>query len=314
MKLKFSSLILLVFAVVLAGSAALVARSMLRPAIPERVVAKAEQAKPEPSLVLVAAQDINPGDFIDGGAVVWGELDESAVRAGHITGRGSSDRRTQEKKIFGATVRRALQKGEPVSQDMLLYPGSPGFIAAVLAPGMRAISIPTSAVTSNAGLVSAGDWVDVILSIERDEAREVAMQTGSGGVAYNNLAAQTILRRVRVLALNSSTESIAPAYAAALEEESADKKRAAASQTPRRMVFETITLEVSPEEAERLAVAREVGSLQVVLRGVKDPANMEAESAQVTRLQDATAIFSGKAKVVTQVQTFHGSKTGMLSF
>ena len=111
--------------------------------------------------------------------------------------------------LMGATVRRSVPQGELITQDDVLYPGNPGFLAAVLSPGKRAVSIPTSAVSSNSGLVSAGDWVDVILTLKRETAEAMADQEDKTS-GMTKLAAQTILTNVRVLALNNSTESIAP--------------------------------------------------------------------------------------------------------
>lgn len=317
MKFRPTSVILLVVALVLATSSAIVARNLMRPP-PPKAAAK-EQPKPSPSLVLTATRAIDPGDFIDRGIVEWVVRHDDAIRSGHIVGKTFDSRRKQEQNLFGSTVRHTIPAGEAVIDNLLLPPGSPGFIAAVLAPGMRAISIPTSAVTSNAGLVNAGDWVDVILSVERDEAAAMSMQAGTG-MAQANLAAQTILRRVRVLALNSDTGSLAPvAVPAAGEQDATQEKQRKTQQNPRRMVFETITLEVTPEAAEQLAVAREAGSLQVVLRGVKDSDQSAASLAGsglklVTRLQDTTAIFNDKAKAAAQVQTFHGDKAAKVTF
>ena len=135
--------------------------------------------------------------------------------------------------------------------NALLSPGSPGFLSAVLSPGKRAMSIPISVVTSNAGLVSAGDWVDVILSVEHDEAQFIASANPLGGMAQANLAAQTILRQARVLALNSDTESLVPASVAASDDEAASSKKDRKKAQRKNKVYKTITLEVSPQEAER---------------------------------------------------------------
>jgi len=314
MKLRPSSIALLTVALVLAAGSALVARNLMRRPAPPKVVVK-QQKLPDPTFVLTAATTINPGDFIDGRAVQWAERPEHDVHAGEVIGRTTESRRKQEQALFGSTVRQTFEAGDSISANLLLSPGSPGFISAVLSPGMRAISIPTSAVTSNAGLVSAGDWVDVILSVERDEAAE--MSVDSGGLAQANLAAQTILRRIRVLALNSDTQSLAPISVVTTDGQEVASAKKKKTQSKRRKVYETITLEVTPEEAERLAVAREAGSLQVVLRSMKATAEAgEEEKTQVTRLQDATAIFvvKKKSKSVSKVQTFHGTKAGAVSF
>lgn len=319
MKLRPTSIALLVVAVVLAGSAALVARGLMHPAPPQKVVVEQPQPKPDPVLVLTAAEPITPGDFVDGTVVRWTKHAEEDVRPGEIVGRSAGDRRELERTLFGATVRQDITPGEPIPDNALIYPGSPGFIAAVLSAGMRAISIPTSAVTSNAGLVSAGDWVDVILSVERDEA--AVMSADSGGLAQANLAAQTILRHVRVLALGNDTKSLAPVSVVNTDGKEVKGKDQKSKRSQRRREYETLTLEVTPDEAEQLAVAREAGSLQVVLRSVKDTEVAMAETGEdekkkVTRLQDATAIFASdkKSKQTATVQTFLGNKVGAVSF
>jgi len=319
MKLKFSSIALLTVALILAASSAFVARSLMRPpAAPPAVVAKKEPV-PEPVLVLTAAQAIKPGDFLDRSVTEWVEVPENSVHAGDIIGRSASGRRSAEQSLFGITVRETIEPGQRILDGKLLYPGSPGFISAVLSPGMRAITIPTSAVTSNAGLVSAGDWVDVILSVERTEAASISAEMG--GLAQAHLAAQTILRKVRVLALNSDTKSLAPTPQPAADDSASKKKR---NKHSKKKAYETITLEVTPNEAERLAVAREAGSLQVVMRSMKEIENEDEtlvaengdQEEKVTRLKDTTDIFYSrkKGKGVARVLTFQGSRAQMVSF
>ncbi|MUM78537.1 Flp pilus assembly protein CpaB [Pseudodesulfovibrio sp. F-1] len=319
MKLRQSSVALLAVAIVLATSSALVARNLMRPPEPQKIIVE-KQPEPvaAPEFVLVAVNGLQPGDFVDGSTVQWAQMEAAGIRPGEIVGNSADSRRKHEQNLFGATVRQDIEAGKPIMDNLLLRPGSPGFIAAVLSPGMRAISIPISAVTSNAGLVSAGDWVDVILSVERSEA--AMMSAESGGLAQANLAAQTILRRVRVLALNSDTTSLAPLSVVATNGQEVSTA-AKGAQPQRRNVYETITLEATPDEAERLAVAREAGSLQVVLRSVKDVDTADAELAegnkdQVTRLHDATSIFvsNKKSKTTAMVQTFHGAKVGAVNF
>lgn len=309
MKMKTSSVVLLIFAISLAGMTALVARALLSPASQKASVQVQDAPKPKPVFALVAAKKLLPGDFLDGASVEWSEVLPSENRAGLVLESDVSKRRQHESFLFGATVRAVVEEGAPLVGGVLLRPGEPGFIAAVLAPGMRAVSIPVSAVTSNAGLVSAGDWVDVILSVEKDEARDLASK-GNNQSMHSFLAAQTILHQVRVLALNSSTEGISPALQA--QEEQMAKKP---GQPARRMVYETITLEVTPKDAEHLAVSREAGSLQVALRGVKERGVQMAQmppASPTTRLRDTTAVFTGKTD--KRVQTFHGSKVGAVNF
>ncbi len=317
MKLRPSSIVLLIVALILAAGTAMVARNLMRPPAPPKEVVTKEPPKPATTHVLVAAAAIAPGDFVDSRVLKWVEKLEEDVQAGDIAAQSVGSRREEEQRLLGSTVRRVIEAGESVVDNALLSPGSPGFLSAVLSPGKRAMSIPISVVTSNAGLVSAGDWVDVILSVEHDEAQFIASANPLGGIAQANLAAQTILRQARVLALNSDTESLVPASVAAGDEEAASSKKDRKKAQRKNKVYKTITLEVSPQEAERLAVAREAGSLQVVLRSIRDVDEAGVDVAEggrkgVTRLKDVTSVF--KTHDTMAATYFGGQKPRLIRF
>lgn len=305
MKLKASTLILVAFAIVLACCAAFVARSMVAPQAAGTTAVQEETKAEEvpPVAVLTVTTPVVPGDFITSSALTWQSMKADEVPAGAVTAAAS--KREAERRVIGATVKTALQAGDAVRGDQLLTSGHLGFIAAVLTPGMRAVSIPTSAVASNSGLVTAGDWVDVILTLERKSAEAMADDKDTtAGLA--KVAAQTILQKVRVLALNSSTAGLAPA--------ADEKKDAANSRTPaRRTVYETLTLEVTPEDAQRLAVAREVGTLQVALRGLRET-DAKTTAVKVTRLPEATAVLGDTKAAPRQVTTYQGAQAAVLTF
>ncbi|ENO87639.1 Flp pilus assembly protein CpaB [Thauera linaloolentis] len=320
--MKKKSLVLLASAITLAAGVALLARALMRPPPPVTVVKEVEVPSTPPREVLAAGHALVPGDFLDGSALIWRKLPGEAIQAIHFAAAADADRRQLERGLYGATLRRPLAEGEPFTRDLLVHAGEPGFLAAVLKPGLRAVSIPTSAVSSNAGLVSAGDWVDVILSLNRDGIDP--QQAVAGSTPYAELASQTILRRVRVLALNSNTASIAPAATAADDEagrSTGARGTRASGGTSQRTSYESITLEVTPEAAEQLAVAREIGTLQVALRSVRqeedDGGDAFPAARSVTRLGDVTTIFErprqGGSAPVT-VQTYHGAQQGAQTF
>nr|WP_284150488.1 Flp pilus assembly protein CpaB [Curvibacter sp. CHRR-16] len=297
--------------VLLACSAAWVARVLMRPPPPVTIIKEVEVAKPPKHRVLVARKDLPSGLFVGADAFEWREKLDSELGIGELSVGAADDAQDAVRELVGAALRKPLVQGDVLMRDMLVRPGEPGFIAAVLSPGMRAITIPTSAVSSNAGLVSAGDWVDVILSLERGSSTEASTSTEARNPLVT-LAAQTILRRVRVLALNNNVESIVPVPADA----SAKESKARSQKAPH---FETLTLEVTPEAAERLAVAKEVGTLQVALRSVSEESTdaQPVAARQVTRIGDATAMFkgtSGTSSSTVTVKTFQGSQQGTLSF
>ncbi len=323
--MKSRSLLLLAGAITLATGTALVARVLMRPPAPVTVVKEVQAPKAKTRQMLVASRPLAPGDFIDGGALAWHDVAADAIRADYLTAVEDEQRRQYEREFFGATARHNVAAGEPLSRELFVYPGQPGFLAAVLMPGMRAVSIPTSMVASNAGLVSAGDRVDVILSLSRDNMVAPSQQPNS---IYTALAAQTIVHNVRVLALNSDATSIAPAPLppVPVQEEGNDKdknqdssKRRAAltaqarATAPLRGRYESITLEVTPAEAEQLALTREVGTLQLALRGAREADSDISASRGVTRLRQATSIFTDAPAPIT-VQTFHGSQPGAAVF
>lgn len=143
----------------------------------------------------------------------------------------------------GALVRRYVARGTPITRDDVLHPGERGFLAAVLQPGMRAISIGVDAVTGAGGLVAPGDLVDLVL-VQNFNASEAP--------AARRVTAETVLTRVRVIAVDQLI---------------ANGGQAASTQG---RVARTVTLEVTPEAAERVAVAEQLGRLALTVRPAID--------------------------------------------
>ncbi|MCQ9427195.1 Flp pilus assembly protein CpaB [Pseudomonas sp. LJDD11] len=278
--MKKNSLLLLVTAVFLATGVALLARSLLAPpkAPPPPPAAVVEQPLEE---VLVASHDIEPGDFIDSSHLVWKPAKDKPSRSlYYIRNRDTMDT------LYGATVRESIKAGEAIRTHRIIRRGEPGFLAAVLAADMRAVSIPTSRVESNYGLVSPGDRVDVILGLERTEQASVSAE-----VTPPFLAAQTILHDVRVLALNNVTGSDPQIRDAEAKAEPGKSTPPAKANTS----FETVTLEVDSRQAEKLAVAKEIGTLQLALRPLRASTQSEPEpihASSVTTLRGTTDVYA----------------------
>ncbi|MEQ9771415.1 Flp pilus assembly protein CpaB [Pectobacterium jejuense] len=298
--MKVNSTYVLSGALVLAGIVALVVRSHLssEPPPPPPVVVKA----PEKTAVLVAAKDLHPGDFIDPASLRWQETDQSVSRSFNFV-RGKDN----QSLLLGATLRETVKEGALLTSNVLVKPNEPGFVAAVLHKGMRAISVPTSAIASNAGLVSAGDRVDVILSMRRDDQSELPASRNQP-VVMPLLASQTIVRDLRVLALNDRTGTPVYPRLDAMEDgtalDAAAKSRESAVRS-RPATYQTVTLEVTPQQAEALAVAKELGILHLALRSadlddVVDPATGRPHVTTVPRATDIYGVLSagsGERKV-----------------
>ncbi|SAI74705.1 Flp pilus assembly protein CpaB [Bordetella ansorpii] len=317
--MKTRSLILLASAVTLAAGAALVGRSLMRPPPPVTIVKEVPaQAAPKPPVryVLSAGDAMAAGRFVESDTLktlTWREVPADAVRADDFSAANDQERRQVEREIYGSALRQPLQGGQSLTRGTLVYPGEPGFLGAVLTPGMRAVSIPTSAVDSNSGLLNSGDRVDVILSVQRTEIQKPTDMIPNS--EYMLLASQTIVRNVRVLAMNNNPTAVT--RLADPEQPATDKNTARRGQAdsknnphpipqPNTLFYESVTLEVSPADAERLALAREVGTLQVALLSHRDETASKVASREATHLREATSVFNGATPPM--VKTFQGDK------
>jgi pilus assembly protein CpaB len=144
-------------------------------------------------------------------------------------------------KLLGTVVRNPITAGEPVTQGSIVSPGDRGFLAAALGPGMRAVTVPVSEKTGVGGFIFPGDRVDVMLT-----------QTISGeGQPLNT--AETVLKNLRVLATDQSTET------------TTDENGKTVVQA-----FRTVTLEATPRIAEKITVAQTIGTISLSLRSIAD--------------------------------------------
>jgi len=230
-------LILLVGALIEAIGTALAARSMFAGAASPEV--EAAEAEPEGPKVLVAKRSLPVGTIITADAVAYQLWPQELVQDAYFI-----DGEADMEQLLGTVVRHPMTAGEPVTQGTLVSPGDRGFLAAALGPGMRAVTVPVSARTGVAGFVFPGDRVDMVLtqSVRGEEGGAQALQTS-----------ETILTNLRVLATDQSTETTTT-------EDGRTVVRA----------FRTVTMEVTPRIAEKIAVAQTIGTISLALRSIAD--------------------------------------------
>lgn len=228
-------LMLLVAALVVAVGTAMAARSMLSGAASPQ--AQAAQQVPQGPKVLVARRGLPVGTIITADSVSFQLWPKEMVQDAYFI-----DGEADINKLLGTVVRYPITAGQPVTQGALVAPGDRGFLAAALGPGMRAVTIPVSAKTGVGGFVFPGDHVDLMLT------QTVTPKDGGNPLK----ATETILRNVRVLATDQSTETT-------IEE----------GKTVVRDV-RTVTLEVTPKIAEKIAVSQTIGTLSLSLRSLAD--------------------------------------------
>src|SRR4051794_16277136 len=116
---------------------------------------------------LVAARPLSPGTLVRNEDFAPRSAPSDALPLGVIV--DTPDARTE---IRSALVRRYLEPGTALTRTDIIRPHDRGFLAAVLAPDTRAVSIAVNAVTGVAGLISPGDHVDVILT------QDIAQRSG----------------------------------------------------------------------------------------------------------------------------------------
>jgi pilus assembly protein CpaB len=240
-------IILIGLIVLAAAGLSLVGMQTLLPAQPVRTVVTeiAPIQVPPPLLVrtLVAARPIAAGSLLRGEDLGVREVPTGDAGEGVL--RDTPESRAE---LAGALVRRYLEAGERITMGDVLRPRDRGFLAAVLRPNMRAITVGVDAVTGTAGLIWPGDRVDLLLTQSLDE-RVTQLS--------RRVVGETVLNDVRVIAVDQQLTQGATG----------------ANASPDGKVARTVTLEVSPEEAERVAVAGQLGRLSLTIRA------MDAESA-----------------------------------
>jgi len=228
-------LVLLLGALIIAIGTAFAARSMFAGA--SAPAAEAAPVVPEGPKVLVAKRALPVGTIITADAIGYQLWPQEMVQDAYFI-----DGEADMSKLLGTVVRNPITAGEPVTQGSLVSPGDRGFLAAALAPGMRAITVPVQANTGVGGFVFPGDRIDMLLTQTVSGEADSALQT-----------TETILRNLRVLATDQSTESTT----------TQDGKTVVRA-------FRTVTLEVTPRIAEKISVAQKIGQLSLVLRSIAD--------------------------------------------
>jgi pilus assembly protein CpaB len=241
--MKAARLVVLGVALAAGGVAAILA-SGHREAPPPAAPAPPPMATVE---VLVAKNDLERGHTIVAGDVGWQTWPADSANPNFIK---KSDRPDAADQFIGAIAREMIASGEPIREPAVVFAKGSGFLAAILPKGMRAVSMEVNAENSAGGFILPDDHVDVMLT-RRDRAAERV--TG-----VEKFITESILRNVRVLAIDQSVE------------EKAGQKV---------VVGKTATLELTPEQAETLALSHQLGSLSLTLRSIVDSQSSKPESA-----------------------------------
>jgi pilus assembly protein CpaB len=248
--------------------------------------------------ILVAATTLQLGTLLRAKDVTWQQISGSA-ELGQIarprTAAGSPNLELDQQaraEVYGAALRSSVTAGEPVSRAAIAKPGDRDFLQVVLSPQARAIAIPVTTGGASTGILYPGDRVDVILTQTFKNDPPLARRS----------VGETVVENLRVLAID------------ALE----SRPNGTVSGFGR-----TVTLEVTPEQAERVNVATELGKLSLTLRSISATNVVVPSPVGFTKTAAIKPIWAGdvspalgdagptKTVIVEQpiVEVIHGSKT-----
>ena len=235
---------LLVLAVALGAgivAALLAVKISSREPEPAQIVAAPTEAPRVDTIdVLVASKDLSVGYRIAAGDLVWQSFPKTGIAEVYVNRLAKAG---AAEEFVGLVVRSAFLAGEPVREQRLMK-ADRGFMSVILSPGMRASAVEVKAASTAGGFILPNDHVDVILT----RAAPKAAGGGGGGDAY---VSETILANVRVLAVDQQVSEGKGDSAAMLAKD-------------------TVTLEVTPRQAEVLAQSTQLGSIALALRALRD--------------------------------------------
>lgn len=270
--MRASRIILLVVALLAGGLAAYLATRGDQPAKvvegPTKVVQEAKEQ------ILVATADIGMGQRLSADTITWQDWPEGAVRPEYITKKVMPDALDT---MSGAVARFEFFPGEPILDQKLVHTDE-GYLSAVLAKGMRGVSVEVSADSAAGGYIVPNDRVDVVLT-----------HPGLSGQV-----SETILADVKVLAIGLRLGETGTTGAPD------DPK------DPRSNVFQDkaiATLELTPAQSETIINGSKIGALSLVLRSIVDFASTPQntidtsgnKSIRVIRYGVGTDVMAGNA-------------------
>ena len=194
------------------------------------------------SKVVVAAIDVDLGQKLIPEMMKLADWPSGSVPTG-----SSSDIKTLDTRV----LKTSIQRGEPILESKLAPLGTKGGLSAVVEEGKRAMTVRVNDVIGVAGFALPGNFVDILVNTNDDT------RASSNANNKDRTISKIVLERILVLAV--------------AQEASRDETK------PK--VVNAVTLEVTPDQAERLDLARSVGTLSLVLRNQIDPKAADTEGA-----------------------------------
>ena len=222
-----------------------------------------QEAAVEYVSVLAIDADVSVGDRISEDMITEIEWPAEAVTSNLIN---TEDQPDAKQEFINALARTPMVAGETLTREKVIMAGDSGVMAAILKPGMRAVTVRISVDTAAGGFIQPGDKVDIILR-ENFQVRRPQNDTSARTIERDSIfIAKTLFENVKVLAIDQ-TFTTGPENGAAIP-------------------GSTATFELSQPDAELLQESTGYGDIFLTLRGVNG-ANYKARSAaRITRTEE----------------------------
>jgi pilus assembly protein CpaB len=229
---------------------------------------------PPPSVqILTAAVALPGGALIQPGNVGSTSVLTSAQTSGELV-----DTAQNRSSLVGAMLRVPLTPGAPILDNQVIHPGDHGFLAAVLPPGMRAITIAVDNLTGQSGMIWPGDNVDLLMT-----------QTLTGAPDAKSMTAAVVLSDIRVIATGSTLVKDASTGAGGGS-------------------VGTVTLEVTPEQASRCVIAANLGKLTLIVHSAQGTPKDDKNTPPPAPVYTGDVSQDPQALTTVNVITAGGSK------
>ena len=219
--------------------------------------------------LVVASSQIRYGDELTAGGLREIPWPDSALPAGSF--------RTKTELLDGPSKRLALfsmEPNEPVLQAKITGAGQRATLSALLEEGMGAVTIQVDEVVGLAGLVLPGDRVDVFAT----QATATGVD-GAGAAAFND----RVLQNVRVLAIGQLADD----------------------RTEKPSVVRAVTIEVTADGAQKIALAARTGTLSLMLRKAGETASLSSRRIAASEIGESA---SGTRADTINVRVTRGSE------
>ncbi len=253
-------LILLAAAMGLSLVTALVVRGWVETVRREATPAAVVQTVKPPTMILVAAKALPAGHFIKAEDLKWQSWPDDNMASSYLV-QGA----VETSAIVGSVASNGIAIGEPITDARIVKKGERGFLAAIVSPGFRAITVTMASNAGLSGLAIPGDRVDVLLTMTVPSTNKDAPE---------RKFTETVMQDVRVLAVDQK-----------MDDQSHDA-----------VLAHSATLEVTPKQAETMTLLQELGKMSMTLRSVGSAENdAENHAPTVTAESDLTALLGLRA-------------------